>query len=721
MLGMASGQSGYLAERKSAGSRAIAPVVLVGVLLLASAVTVGFGGDIPGDLGQQAASAGSTLLESASATLAEGAGPASGAHWNCAPAGSGAYSTCQSGASAPPAIYAGTPTTSPDWTQLNTTPSDRSFVALAYDAEDNEIVLFGGTNLTTGALLADTWVFTTAWSELNLSVHPGARYSAVFAYDYKDHYLVLFGGIGSSGATYLNDTWEFVHGTWTQLSTTTAPPGGSNSAMTWDPTDSYLLFFGGVQKTGVVDSQTWKFVGGVWTKITTTTSPSARQGAQIAYDSSSHSVILYGGENGTGTALSTQWNFSKGLWTQQHPSKTPGPRVFGAMTNDSTDGYIVLFGGSTGSGVAAPDTTWTYSNGSWAKVTPATPPPAELFASLVYSKQLGEAFLFGGDTLSRGPTNFGVWTYHADVWAHLGASRPTTPFYAAMTYDEAAGYVLLFGGTTSTKFSGSNATWTYSHDLWTRLALTVAPPPMYGTAMTYDAADAYVLLFGGFDPLTSALQNQTWSFSGGHWKNLHASGPEARSFEGLAYDAYDGYVVMFGGYGYVPGLAGNSGLNDTWTYSGGVWTLVVPEDCTSCGPQPAGRDAPEMTYDAADGVILLYGGFDWVNFLYESDTWQFAAGTWANETPNVSPGPAGQAFGSITYDGADGYALLYGGIGTHGYSSQTWNYSALTGWSEMYPANNPGIDFGGSMAFDAKDSSVVYLTGGLGPDQTWLY
>jgi hypothetical protein len=128
-----------------------------------------------------------------------------------------------------------------------------------------------------------------------------------------------------------------------------------------------------------------------------------------------------------------------------------------------------------------------------------------------------------------------------------------------------------------------------------------------------------------------------------------------------------------------------------------------------------------MTYDAADGVILMYGGFNWVNLHYQSDTWEFAGGVWTNETATVHASPLGEAFGSITYDGADGYAVLYGGNGNSGYLSQTWNFTSSAGWTQMSSASNPGSDYGGSMAFDAKDSTVVYLTGWVGTDQTWLY
>jgi hypothetical protein len=171
----------------------------------------------------------------------------------------------------------------------------------------------------------------------------------------------------------------------------------------------------------------------------------------------------------------------------------------------------------------------------------------------------------------------------------------------------------------------------------------------------------------------------------------------------------------------VPSLGYNSGLNDTWTYSGGTWSLLFLNGCTFCGPMPTARDAPYMTYDAADGYILLFGGFNWTLGYATADTWEFAGGTWTGLTTGLPVSPPAGSFGTMAYDGTDGYVILYGGSGYFSLLNGTWNYSGITGWTQLSPSQNPGPDDGGSMAFDAKDSTIVHLTGSYAPERTWTY
>ena len=43
---------------------------------------------------------------------------------------------------------------------------------------------------------------------------------------------------------------------------------------------------------------------------------------------------------------------------------------------------------------------------------------------------------------------------------------------------------------------------------------------------------------------------------------------------------------------------------DTWTWDGTNWTQQSP------AAAPSGRTCPDMTYDDALGVAMLFGGFD---------------------------------------------------------------------------------------------------------------
>src|SRR5579871_6285464 len=112
-----------------------------------------------------------------------------------------------------------------------------------------------------------------------------------------------------------------------------------------------------------------------------------------------------------------------------------------------------------------------------------------------------------------------------------------------------------------------------------------------------------------------------WSVVGGVRTNLtNGSGPPTREGGSLAYDAADGYVVLFGGIGFSSTTHKSSALNDLWKYSGGVWTDITPTS------SPPIRGWASLTYDAKDGYVLLFGGFARGHGL--GDTWKYLAGTW---------------------------------------------------------------------------------------------
>jgi hypothetical protein len=109
------------------------------------------------------------------------------------------------------------------WTQLTATgvgPSARSGLGMAYDPHSKLIILFGGID-SQFVCYSDTWAFDPAegtWAQLEpVGAIPMARGRSVLAYDADLDKMVLFGGAtvqtdtsGGFGAqVYLNDTWVY--------------------------------------------------------------------------------------------------------------------------------------------------------------------------------------------------------------------------------------------------------------------------------------------------------------------------------------------------------------------------------------------------------------------------------------------------------------------------------------------------------------------------------
>src|SRR5262249_46849491 len=71
------------------------------------------------------------------------------------------------------------------------------------------------------------------------------------------------------------------------------------------------------------------------------------------------------------------------------------------------------------------------------------------------------------------------------------------------------------------------------------------------------------------------------------WVQLSpASSPPARSYLAMTYDAASGKIIMFGGDN------GTTYLNDTWTFDGFTWTQVAVSH------SPPARAAAQMAYDS---------------------------------------------------------------------------------------------------------------------------
>lgn len=475
--------------------------------------------------------------------------------------------------------------------------------------------------------------------------------------------------------------------------------------MTYDAKDGYVVLYGGAGNNCLTLGDTWKFVGGVWTNITPSHSPGPRYGAGLTYDAKDGYVVLFGGGYETQYWCTVTklyhdtWRFSGGKWTRITTAVSPSARANLVMTYDATDGYVVLFGGANSK--AELGDTWTFSAGVWTQLEPFLSPYPRAYASMTYDVKDGYVVLFGGYEHNAYGLGYGndTWEFWRGQWTLiLTTGAVPAEVGAALTYDAKDGYVVLFGGTT---YAG---TWIYSATLWKQLSTAVSPGSNEAPAMVYDSKDTYVVLFGGYSDFSSLAD--TWQFVSKVWTQLPLTFPSARESASMAYDPAAGYVVLFGGYG-PSGM-----LGDTWAFYDGVWANITP----SLSPSP--RMDASMTYDAADGYLVLFGG--WYSG-YLNDTWKFSAGSWTNITHPVSP-PARYA-ASMAYDAADGYVVLFGGYGVSGYLGDTWTFVGGI-WTQIFPATSPSPRYASGIAYDAKDGYVVLFAGYNSSgyfDDTWEF
>ena len=102
--------------------------------------------------------------------------------------------------------------------------------------------------------------------------------------------------------------------------------------------------------------------------------------------------------------------------------------------------------------------------------------------------------------------------------------------------------------------------------------------------------------------------------------------PPARSYLAMTYDAASGKIIMFGGYD------GATYLNDTWLFDGVSWTRA-PHSRVS--PRP--RANAQMAYDSVTRKVVLFGGYNGTHYLGDTWIWDGTTLQWIRARPPHSP------------------------------------------------------------------------------------
>lgn len=244
------------------------------------------------------------------------------------------------------------------------------------------------------------------------------------------------------------------------------------------------------------------------------------------------------------------------------------------------------------------------------------------------------------------------------------------------------------------------------------------PCALGGTAMTFDGGDGYLLLFGGYLLVNGGAHpiysNATWKFSGGAWSQVHpVKAPSARALPGMTYDAADGYVVLVGGSG-----SGGNQLNDTWRYAAGNWTKIQ-----TAGPTAG---SVSLTYDSRDGYVL---GTDTVQTVSAASTWKYSGGNWSRIPVVNQPVVYGA---EMAFDTAASAVVLFGGFNRAGSvtSNSTWEYSGgawtnvsanstLAPLGRIYSGLTYDASIGAILVFGGQ--SVTHTTGQVELGDTWEF
>jgi len=203
----------------------------------------------------------------------------------------------------------------PSESPTGTPPSVRYGHTAVYDSTNNLMIVFGGNNCGS-SYYNDLWVLsnanglggTPAWSQLTPSgVPPAARAFASAVYDAADNRMVVFGG---SNGTLFGDVWMLRNANgksgapvWLQLKPSGTPPAArSGHSAVFDPASKRMIVYGGSSATAGFLGDTWVLSGlGGGTPAWTLTVPQSASSPQrslhsAVYAAASNQMIIFGGK-----------------------------------------------------------------------------------------------------------------------------------------------------------------------------------------------------------------------------------------------------------------------------------------------------------------------------------------------------------------------------------------------------------------------------------------
>jgi hypothetical protein len=399
---------------------------------------------------------------------------------------------------------------------------------------------------------------------------PPARTDAAIAYDAADGTVVLFGGQGKSGS--LGDTWTWDGSSWTQQHPATSPPAISGAQMTYDPVSHDVVLVGGERLSegplagtscsspGSSGSASASGSGG---SGTTWIPPTNAKAAAAVPDGILTTPLI-----ATGCGFPDSQNASTWLWNGSDWTKASGttPAVsFGGwnLVTDPVSGRALLLAAEPW--VAEPDVPiaqpaiacpmqTTVTNGDTQPGCPVFPIARRSYAwtghgwetmtaglsatvsgfigsSVIVDGVTGRLSVFSGgglipETPVECPTCTGKVPRPID---NSACCAGTVTYWNGSAWTKAASYKngpMLSGGTlvgdaathSDLYLTADGQTWVWT-GVWTRKHPATTPTTLQAISSVYDAHASQVLLFGGIGTTSraSGVYDQTWVWDGSDW------------------------------------------------------------------------------------------------------------------------------------------------------------------------------------------------------------
>lgn len=237
------------------------------------------------------------------------------------------------------------------WTELHPrdSPSPRSDSSIAYDPENDVIVLFSGYRQDE-VKTRETWVYSfedNNWIRRNSENTPLHQYGHYMIYALETGQLLMYPGhwsIVSGGVTvnhgYGGNIWEYDSNgdQWTEHESTSIPPRRYWGNVAYDSNRNRIVMFGGNGAREFDDTWTYDINMGEWEQASGNIRPVKRGSSNMAYDPEHDVFVMFGGIDQTGSSLGDTWILDAETLTWSLAEDTPVPEE---STSVSIPGYPV--------------------------------------------------------------------------------------------------------------------------------------------------------------------------------------------------------------------------------------------------------------------------------------------------------------------------------------------------------------------------------------------
>jgi hypothetical protein len=277
---------------------------------------------------------------------------------------------------------------------------------------------------------------------------------------------------------------------WTLLTPTTTPPPLINSGVAYNTNSNEAVIFGGFSSkdNGSLSDETWIWDGDHWRYIKTDIRPAARVQTRMTYDEKRDKVVLFGGTHDPDVFNDT-WEWDGKTWQLIKPLHAPPARCCHSMVYDAAQQKVLLYGGWNKNTGQFFDDVWLWDGKDWTETTCCNLPPASSHTMIEFSSKKEVIAL-------NSVENSGMWVRNGNAWLNPIPYFPFSRQDGNFIYDSQHSRAILFGGVHKNEYR--NDMLVFDGTDWAELCLpTIQPSPRYASVAFYDRKRGSIILFGG--------------------------------------------------------------------------------------------------------------------------------------------------------------------------------------------------------------------------------